>query len=86
MREPRTYSIWEKTVTGSRKKDYELANEEGGFANRPKGYIWHHVDDFDPQTGESSLELIKEGAHVATYPHAGSVAQYEKHHGIRYKR
>jgi hypothetical protein len=73
-------------LTGSRRKDEDLANEWGGFAQTPDGYMWHHVDDFDPQSGEASLELIDQGAHIATYPHTGSVAQYEKHHGVRYKR
>jgi len=73
-------------LTGSRRTDEELANEAGGFAETPEGYAWHHVDDFNPQSGMSSLELIDKEAHKATYPHTGSVAQYEKHHGVRYKR
>jgi len=73
-------------LTGSRKADIKRANEEGGFTETPDGYIWHHVDDFDPQSGTSSLELVDKNAHRATTRHAGSVAQYEKHHGTRYKR
>jgi hypothetical protein len=73
-------------LTGSRTRDVELANKEGGFAVKPKGHVWHHVDDFNPQNGESSLELIKERAHWAINPHSGSVAQWEKFHGKRYKR
>jgi hypothetical protein len=73
-------------LTGSRRNDKVLANEAGGFTEKPEGYTWHHVDDFDPQSGMSSLELVDECAHVATNRHTGSVAQYEKHHGVRYKR
>lgn len=73
-------------LTGSRRADIKRANEAGGFTETPAGYMWHHVDDFDPQTGTSSLELVAKNAHEATTRHAGSVAQYEKHHGIRYKR
>lgn len=73
-------------LTGSRRADYRLANKEGRFIEKPKGYMWHHVDDFDPGTGKASVELIAKDAHDATLPHAGSVAQYEKHHGVRYKR
>jgi hypothetical protein len=73
-------------LTGSRRKDKKLANELGGFTNTPEGYLWHHVDDFDPKSGNATLELVKKGAHNATLPHAGSVAQYEKHHGVKYKR
>jgi hypothetical protein len=73
-------------LTGSWRKDFALANKEGKFTETPGGYMWHHVDDFNPQTGRATLELIDEDAHNATRPHAGSVAQYSKHHGVRYKR
>ena len=79
-------SIVEIPLTGSRRADEKLANEWGGFTETPNGYMWHHVDDFDPQAGTSSLELVDKKAHRATYPHAGSVSQYEKFHGISYKR
>jgi hypothetical protein len=79
-------SVVKMRLTGGRKADVNLANELGGFAEKPKGYVWHHVDDFDPQTGTSTLELVDEDAHQATLPHTGSVSQYEKFHGIRYKR
>ncbi|MBC9876347.1 HNH endonuclease [Bradyrhizobium sp. INPA01-394B] len=72
--------------TGSRRDDFNLANEDGKFPGIPKGYMWHHVDDFDPTSGEATLELIPREAHRAALPHAGSVAQYEKHHGVKYKR
>jgi hypothetical protein len=83
---PGQRSVFKMPLTGSRKADVALANEMGGFADPPKGYRWHHVDDFDPQTGESTLELITKEAHEATYPHAGSVSQWEKFHGRPYKR
>jgi hypothetical protein len=73
-------------LTGSYRKDFALANKEGKFAETPDGYMWHHVDDFNPQTGRATFELVDEKAHNATRPHAGSVAQYAKHHGVRYKR
>ncbi len=73
-------------LTGSYRKDFALANEEGKFAEKPDGYMWHHVDDFNPQTGRATFELIDKDAHNATRPHAGSVAQYVKHHGVPYKR
>jgi hypothetical protein len=73
-------------LTGSYRKDFALANKEGKFAETPDGYMWHHVDDFNPQTGKATFELIDVKAHNATRPHAGSVAQYAKHHGVPYKR
>jgi hypothetical protein len=79
-------SVVQIRLTGSRRDDFKLANELGGFSETPDEYMWHHVDDFDPQTGTSSLQLVDKDAHRATHPHAGSVAQYEKFHGIPYKR
>jgi hypothetical protein len=79
-------SVVKIKLTGGRRADENLANEEGGFTETPDGYMWHHVDDFNPQVGTSSLELVDENAHRATTPHTGSVAQYEKFHGVRYKR
>ena len=73
-------------LTGSRRNDFRLANEEGKFAGTPDGYMWHHVDDFNPQTGRATFELVNQKAHNAAQPHAGSVAQHAKHHGVRYKR
>jgi len=73
-------------LTGSYRKDFALANREGKFTDTPRGYMWHHVDDFNPQTGRATLELINEEAHNAARPHVGSVGQYAKHHGVRYKR
>ena len=45
-------------------------------------YSWHHMDDFDPKTGESTMQLIRRDEHEATKPHKGSVHQYEKYHGV----
>ena len=73
-------------LTGSRKADVNLANRLGGFTETPGGYIWHDLDDFDPQTGMCSLELVSEAPHRACYPHIGSISLYEKFHGVPYKR
>lgn len=79
-------SVVKIRLTGSRRSDFARANKEAGLTDTPPGYAWHHADDFDPQSGEASLELIKQSAHLATLPHAGSVAQYVKHHGVKYRR
>lgn len=79
-------SVVEILLTGSRRADFKLANKLGGFADKPDGYTWHHVGDFNPATGTATLELVRTGAHTATYPHSGSVAQYEKFFGRTYKR
>jgi hypothetical protein len=45
-------------------------------------YTWHHMHDFNPATGETTMQLINTDAHKATLPHKGSVAQYESHFGM----
>lgn len=80
-------------LTGSRRLDFKAANKAAGLqdlvppgADSPSGYVWHHVDDFNPVTGTSTLELVERGPHNATIPHTGSVNQWERLHGVPYKR
>ncbi|MCX4378506.1 MAG: HNH endonuclease [Lachnospiraceae bacterium] len=76
-------------LTGSRKGDYQAANMKlnlGSMDEAPiKGYVWHHVDDYDVRTGMATLQLVQIPAHEATKTHAGSVKQYEVDTGIKYK-
>ncbi|NMX39256.1 hypothetical protein HBO34_15385 [Pseudomonas veronii] len=46
-------------------------------------YTWHQVDDFDAKSGNTTMQLVRKSAYEATYPHGGSVAQYEKHFKIK---
>ena len=77
-------------MTGTRKVDYKQAYDN---LNIPKSlrrtldadYTWHHLDDFNPKTGECTMQLVLSDAHKATYPHKGAVAQYEKYFKIEYK-
>ncbi len=71
-------------LTGGRRADFKAANELGGFKEKPNGYTWHHVDDFDPESGTSSLQLVETTVHIAA-SHRGSVAQYEKFYGVKYR-
>ena len=80
-------------LTGSRRNDFKAANEAAGIAadvpagmDAPPGYVWHHVDDYNPANNKATLELVTKAAHKATYPHKGSVSQYEAHHNVEYKR
>jgi RHS repeat-associated protein len=65
--------------------DFEAANLAGGFKNTPKGYTWHHLDDFDPATGTSTMQLVRKDAHGETITHTGSVRQYELYNNAEYK-
>ena len=53
---------------------------------RKENYTWHHLDDFNPETGECTMQLVLSDAHVATYPYKGSVSQYEKYYNVEYKQ
>jgi RHS repeat-associated protein len=72
-------------MQGSRSRDFTQAYKEAGIPrSAKKDYTWHHVDDFDPKTGNTTMQLVRKSAHEATYPHGGSVAQYEKHFKVNY--
>ena len=72
-------------LTGSYNGDFKAANERAGLTDYvPPGYVWHHVDDFNPVTGKATLELVERGAHNAVIPHRGSVAQYSEYYGVDY--
>jgi hypothetical protein len=79
--------------TGFRKRDFGAANEAagirtgrtGGFTQTPpSGYTWHHLDDYDPTTGEGTMQLVQTTIHKAI-SHAGGVAQYQAAHGVGYR-
>jgi hypothetical protein len=82
--------------------DFHEANIQAGFATRgdpnglieapdgPNGekYTWHHLDDFDPVTGECTMQLVKTEFHKLkagkNRTHTGSVKQYEFYHNKKY--
>jgi len=78
-------SVVKIKMQGSRKRDFTEAYRESGIDRKlADGYTWHHVHDFDPATGETTMQLVKRPTHEATYPHKGSVAQFESEHGVKY--
>ncbi|MFM2482556.1 RHS repeat-associated core domain-containing protein [Celerinatantimonas sp. YJH-8] len=81
-------------MTGGRYGDFKAANKLAGYKgpsgnatgkSHPDGYTWHHLNDYDPATNESTMQLVKTESHEATFPHAGSVSQFEKYHGVEYE-
>ncbi|MGO4322973.1 RHS repeat-associated core domain-containing protein [Pseudomonas sp. KB_12] len=73
-------------MQGARGRDFTQAFKEAGISKKAaKDYTWHHVDDFNPKTGTTTMQLVKTTAHEATFPHGGSVAQYEKHFKVKYE-
>ncbi|ELY6347080.1 RHS domain-containing protein, partial [Cronobacter muytjensii] len=82
---PGKKNIVEITMQGSRDRDFTEAYKQAGITKaEAHGYTWHHVDDFDPSTGKTTMQLVKTSAHEATFPHKGSVSQFEKHFGVKY--
>ena len=73
-------------MQGSRGRDFTEAYKQAGLREadvKAQGkYTWHHLDDFDPRTGKSTMQLVTRSAHEASLPHTGSVAQFEKHFGL----
>ncbi len=77
-------------MTGKRKGlngDFHEANKAAGLSDTysyeaPRGYVWHHMDDFNPLTGECSMQLVKSTAHtkVPGMTHSGSVAQWKSYY------
>ncbi|ROO84499.1 intein [Actinocorallia herbida] len=47
-------------LTGSRSRDFRLANQAAGLPSTPAGYTWHHHQD------EGLMQLIERGIHAAT--------------------
>jgi RHS repeat-associated protein len=71
-------------MQGSRGRDFTEANKRAKLDGTPSGYTWHHVDDFNPRTGTCTMQLVTTEAHEATFPHRGSVSQFEKKFGVKY--
>ncbi|MBD5465426.1 MAG: hypothetical protein HDR22_06355 [Lachnospiraceae bacterium] len=82
---PHPNNIVQITMTGSRATDFAEAYKKSGIPSNTKGYTWHHVHDFDPVTGKTTMQLVKTETHVANIPHKGSVSQFEKEFGVTYE-
>ena len=66
-------------LTGVDNLDKKLANRLAGFKRNPKGYTWHHLDDYDPITNTCTMQLVKTRFHEITYPHYGGVEIVKKY-------
>src|SRR5262249_22407295 len=70
--------------TGSRKADFAAANKAAGYTTTPKGYTWHHVDNYNATTNTGTMQLVQTDAHQAI-SHYGGVRQYEQATGTSYR-
>jgi hypothetical protein len=72
-------------MQGSRQRDFVQAFKEAGISKADaSGYTWHHLDDFNPETGKTTMQLVKTQAHIESFPHAGSADQFAKHFKVNY--
>ena len=83
---------------GSRDWDFRAANKEAELSGvRGRATIdshhntygqgetvWHHAT-YDPVTNEMRMQLVTTADHQASLPHRGSVADFEKFHGVEYE-
>jgi RHS repeat-associated protein len=80
-------NIVDIVMTGDRDADFTRAYKEAGISKsqmKGQGYTWHHVHDFDPTTGKTTMQLVKTSAHEATLPHKGSASQFADHFKVDY--
>jgi RHS repeat-associated protein len=84
--QPGELNIVNVRLTGSYSGDFFEANAAAHLKETPTGYMWHHLDDFNSNTGKATLQLVKKDVHTKTIPYTGSVKQYENTKGTTYKR
>ena len=73
-------------MQGNRDDDFEEAFRRRGI--NPKeatDYTWHHLDDFNPNDGTCTMQLVKTSAQIESLPHQGAVKQFTDHFGIKNK-
>ena len=64
--------------TGDYLKDFEAASYKAGLNQKttPSGYVWHHLDDYNPETNTGTMQLVKRNSHLGI-SHVGGVSQYK---------
>lgn len=73
---------WKITMTGDHATDVRLADLAAGItAAERKGYVWHHLDDFNPETGQCTMQLVlaefhKLAVHGQELQHIGGSGLY----------
>lgn len=70
--------------SGDYKTDFEAASLAAlGQKSTPKGYVWHHLDDYNPATNTGTMQLVKQEAHNGV-SHTGGCSQYKAATGNSY--
>ncbi len=72
------------TYTGDYETDFQNASIAAlGQKTTPRGYVWHHVDDYNPEDNTGAMQFVKQEAHNGI-PHVGGVSQYQAATGQKY--
>nr|WP_319636792.1 RHS repeat-associated core domain-containing protein [Paraburkholderia caribensis] len=72
------------TYSGDYGTDFQNASMSAlGQKSTPRGYVWHHVDNYNPETNTGTMQLVKQEAHTGIQ-HAGGVSQYQAATGQPY--
>ncbi|MNH12060.1 putative deoxyribonuclease RhsC [compost metagenome] len=69
-KKPNVNPIVEISYTGDYDMDFESANHKAGLNQKttPSGYVWHHVDDYNPATNKGTMQLVEQPAHSGIPP------------------
>ncbi|WP_299132981.1 HNH endonuclease [uncultured Tenacibaculum sp.] len=73
-------------LTGVDAQDFKAANKKVSLKKKPSGYVWHHMDDYDPITGECTMQLVNKKLHEWSCPHKGGAGLWMDLFRIVYKR
>jgi hypothetical protein len=77
-------NIIEINYSGDYTTDFQAASLAAlGQKSTPKGYVWHHLDDYNPATNTGTMQLVKQEAHNGV-SHTGGCSQYKAATGNSY--
>ena len=71
-------------LTGSRRKDYRLAEANTNTIHCPGSTVWHHVWEKN-SNGEYRMQLVDSALHTATCPHVGGCKLWSIENNKKYK-
>lgn len=88
-------SIIDIPYTSRRESDFKLAYERMGFtpqqiAEAEELYVWHHLDNWDPVSGQGTMQLVLKSVHNSAgygdaLNHTGGVAMWKWFYLINYR-
>lgn len=83
-------NVIQLVLTGEVIEDVKKANQLAGFEScgvlppciYDIQYVWHYLDDFDPTTGQATLQLVEQAAHtrIKGMEYLCAMAQYRNYH------